>query len=455
MVSLKTIMSALALCSLLTMVTMMRVENIFLSTSSSSLSPSPARLHLERGTRVARGDRNVSKDLIVNKPYVARKTRKPGRDGVDHSHVGLAPDPIDGMFHAWDAEHKSTTECFGARPFPSCIDQTSVDWFRDNVLLAVVTGAEGAFRVEVSQCTWLSHFPPENVFVFSDLVPHRGLNRTPHAWVQGTLPPSVIERDGDIFSEHVKEGYLKIVRRRGQGYSASWIVAQFRFAQALEHLDRVRAERAQHPSKTQFKWFMVADDDTIVHLPNLVKRLRQIDTSKEYYLSRKGWGGAGHLYTVTALAKMMAVLPKCVDKYFVRGFRASDDMLLKCASVAHLFVQKEDTMSHCPASHLGKANLLSESQATFHGKKDFYPPLLLTTWRVSLYYYASYCKDDRAAELAVYYSACAFGSCKQQGCTKEKNDEMIARWRTLSRDNNITLLPFAAEKVGVFQVPDV
>lgn len=372
------------------------------------------------------------------------KKRKLGRDGVDHSHVGMTRDPEDGMMHAWAANHATAHECYGSRPMPSCIDDAAVQWFRDNVLMAIVTGSEGAFRVEVSQCTWLSHFPVENVIILSDLVPSSGKNRTPHEWVRGKLPPTVYEDNGDIFSPYVKDGYVRIVRKRGQGYSASWIVAQFRFAQAVEHMAAVANERR---GRAHYKWYMIADDDTIVQLPNLVRRLQQIDESKPYYLSRKGWGGAGHVYSHAAFAKLEATLPKCVDKYFVRSFRASDDMLLKCAHMAALHCQMEDTMSHCPASHLGEDNLLSPRQATFHGKKDFYPPVLLTSWRVSLYYYAAYCKHADAAKAAVYYSACAFGSCKQSGCTKEKNEQMVQSWHRVSQNNTATVLPF--EVVGL------
>lgn len=363
---------------------------------------------------------------------------------MDHSHIGLAPDPLDGMLHAWPVG--SPHACHGASPSDSCIDHDAVEWFRDNVLLAIVTGSEGAFRVEVSQCSWLSHFPVENVFVFSDKIPLAGHNRTPHEWVAGVLPKTVFEAHGDIFSPHVKEGYVKVVRKRGQGYSASWIVAQFRFSQAVEHLHTVAAQRKAKEGKA-YKWFMIGDDDTIIQLSNLVKRIRAVDTTKPYYFSRKGWGGAGHIYTRAALDKLIDVMPQCVDKYFIRSFRASDDMLLKCAGMAKLHNQMESTMSHCPASHLGADALLSPHQATFHGKKDFYPPILLTTWRVSLYYYASYCKSRKAAELATYYSACAFGSCKHHGCSKEKNIQMLAKWHTLSKNNSLVELPFAAEGV--------
>jgi hypothetical protein len=92
--------------------------------------------------------------------------------------------------------------------------------------------------------------------------------------------------------------------------------------------------------------------------------------------------------------------------------------------------------------------MLSESQTTFHGKKDFYPPVLLTSWRVGLYYYATYCKDRRAAELAVFYSACAFGSCKQVGCTKEKNVAMLEKWTQLSNNSAASILPFTESGIS-------
>ena len=392
------------------------------------------------------------------------KKRVEGRDGVDHSHVGLERDPVDGMHHAWATN--DTHKCYGSVANSSCAKQSSIEWFRENVLMSIITGSEGAFRVEVSQCTWLSHFPPENVFVFSDLVSESHLSRTPHEWVCGKLPPTVYEKDGDIFSPFIPKGYVREVRKAGQGYSAAWIVAQFRFSQALEHMHAVNslrlaaaASRRAASSKKQqkdevgsgggYKWFMIADDDTIVNLDALVNRLQQLDpVAVPWYLSRKGWGGGGHIFSSSALSALIKVLPGCVESYFVKGFRASDAMLLKCAGRAKLYTQLEDTMTHCPASHLGEQGLLSPRQMTFHGKKDFYPPVLLTTWRVGLYYYASYCKNKKAAELAVYYSACAFGSCKQHGCTKEKNAAVIDQWHTVSRNNTILSLPFADH--GIF-----
>ncbi len=374
------------------------------------------------------------------------KKRVEGRDGVDHSHVGMERDPVDGMHHAWSLN--DTKRCFGSLPHTSCVKPASIEWFRRHVLLSIITGSEGAFRVEVSQCTWLSHFPVENVFVFSDLVSPPAQTRTPHEWVCGKLPPMVFEKDGDIFSPFIPKGYVREVRRAGQGYSAAWIVAQFRFSQALEHMHSVNEARQKAGGGAGYKWFMIADDDTIVNLDALVDRLQQLNAEAvPWYLSRKGWGGGGHIYSSTALAAIVKVLPGCVESYFVKGFRASDAMLLKCAGRAKLHTQMEETMSHCPASHLGAGTLLSPRHMTFHGKKDFYPPVLLTTWRVALYYYASYCKQSKAAELAVYYSACAFGSCKQHGCTKEKNAQVIERWHMLSHNNTITQLPFVEQGV--------
>jgi hypothetical protein len=100
-------------------------------------------------------------------------------------------------------------------------------------------------------------------------------------------------------------------------------------------------------------------------------------------------------------------------------------------------------------THPGAPILLSEKQTTFHGKKDFSPPpqVLLTTWRVGLYYYASYCKSRRAADLATFYSACAFGSCKQAGCTKQKNEWMLRQWWNVSKNSTVRVLPFAPEGV--------
>eukprot|EP00388_Colpodella_angusta_P007320 GDKJ01020808.1.p1 GENE.GDKJ01020808.1~~GDKJ01020808.1.p1 ORF type:complete len:209 (+),score=10.66 GDKJ01020808.1:50-628(+) len=187
---------------------------------------------------------------------------------------------------------------------------------------------------------------------------------------------------------------------------------------------------------------MIIDDDTIINLNNLVTRLKQVSNpSIPWYLSRKGWGGAGHIYNLLALSKMKEALPKCMETYMLKSFRASDAMLLKCAGVAKLATQKEQTMSHCPASNLGAKGMISNSQVSFHGKKDFYPPVLLATWRVHLYYLATYCRDPKAGELAAEWSACAFGSCKQHGCTKEKNALMKSRWKEVSQNGSSKTIP--------------
>lgn len=417
------------------------------SSPSSFIAEKGLQYHNASSTEAATSNRESSsrKGPRVNKNNNKVPSRKGGRDGADDSHKGLVRDPLDGMLHAWEVD--APTRCFGAAPRPECVDPTSIEWFREHVLLAIVSGAEGAFRVEVSSCSWLAHFPIENVFVFSDLVPIDGqTNRTAHTWVKGVLPVGVTEKDGDLVSVHVPNGYVQEVRKRGQGYSASWIVAQFRFTQAVEHLYQVALSREKTLNrKLPYDWFLVIDDDTILQLPNLVKRLQQVKVHEPFYLSRKGWGGAGHAYTRRAMEQLIAVLPVCVDKYFIRSFRASDDMLLRCAYKAKLHCQKEASMSHCPASHVGVEYLLSPSQVSVHGKKDFYPPVQLTTWRVSLYYYAFYCRWRSAAEAAVYYSACAFGSCKQSGCTKEKNAQVLNKWARLSENNTVSILPF--EKV--------
>ena len=207
--------------------------------------------------------------------------------------------------------------------------------------------------------------------------------------------------------------------------------------------DKNALRRAAAAASLDYKWFVVIDDDTIVNINHLVARLQQVSSNPNipWYLSRKGWGGAGHAFNSLALSKLRAILPQCLESYMLRSFRASDAMLLKCAGAAKLTLQKEQTMSHCPASNLGPKGMSSRTQATFHGKKDFYPPVLLTTWRVYLYYIATYCLDEGAAELAAEWSACAYGSCKASGCTKEKDAAMRKKWLALTDNGTAKTVP--------------
>jgi hypothetical protein len=357
-------------------------------------------------------------------------TRKPGREKVDHSHHGLVPD-AEGVNHAWSAT--DADRCHGAKPIASCVSNSTLRYLSDHVLLAIITGREDTFRVEVSQCTWLHHFPASNAYVVTDVVP--SVPMTPQRWLEGKLPPDVIERDGDLFSPHVKKGYVKAVRSAGQGYSAAWIIAQFRFPWALSHM----AERFQKDPK--LRWALLVDDDTLVNLDHLVKRLAMLDHAEPWYLSRKGWGGAGHVYSREAMSRVSAGMGECVDRWMIRQFRASDAMLLKCAGHLKLKMTLEPTMSHCPASHL-RERILDKDLATLHAKKDMYPPVLLATWRSALYYYASLCRSRAAADLAIEYSACAFGSCKSAHCDKAADEEKRRKWLVLSRNETLHVLPF-------------
>jgi hypothetical protein len=364
-------------------------------------------------------------------------SRKPGKGNVDWSHMGLVPSS-EGINHAWEATDPN--RCHGARAYAQCVSRDTIEYLRKNVLMAIVTGREDTFRVEVSQCTWLSHFPTENAYVFSDVVPEAP--RTPQQWVRGDLPAGVVERDGDLFSDHIAKGYVKAVRSAGQGYSASWIVAQFRFPQALQ----VLADRMQRESDLQ--WALLIDDDTVVNFDALVKRLKELDPKEPHYLSRKGWGGAGHLYSREAMQRVHARISECIDKWMVRQFKASDAMLLKCADHLRLKQHLEATMTHCPASHLREAGLMNKNLATLHAKKDMYPPILLATWRSALYYLASSCQSAAAASLAVEFSACAFGSCKSAHCTKAHDDERLQKWTSLSRNNTLHTLPLPVVNAG-------
>lgn len=364
----------------------------------------------------------------ARRPKHPAPTRKGGRDGVDHSHLGLTAS-AEGVNHAWP---KLENACHGAHPLPSCVANKSLAWFKKHVLLAIVTGREDTFRVEVSQCTWLAHAPPDNVYVVTDVAP--SVPRTPHHWVAATLPKDIEERDGDLFSPYVKKGYVRAVRSAGQGYSASWIVAQFRFPFALQ----LMAKRFdEDPS---LKWALLADDDTIVNFDNLVQRVSKMDEGMPWYLSRKGWGGAGHLYSRAAMARVHAQMHECVDKWMIRQFRASDTMLLKCASHLKLKAHLEGTMSHCPASHL-RERIADKQLMTLHAKKDMYPPVLLATWRMALYYHAALCHTPGAKDLAVEFSACAYGSCKSNGCDKEADRRRMVKWVRMSKNGTLARLP--------------
>ena len=374
-----------------------------------------------------------------------KRTMKGGRDGPDDSHAGMAPDPVDHMYHAW--QPADTHKCLGTANDPSCESPSAAEWFKSNMLLAIISGREGAFRVEVSHCTWLRHLAPENVFVFSDVVPDETRNFTPYTWVPMVLPPGVsVTDDGDYVSKYIPNGYVQQVRASGQGYSAAWIGAQFRFFQALTHMSNISISRGIGGAHAH-KWFMIADDDTMVNINHLSDRLQHSSftsakgLSTPWYLSKKGWGGAGHIYNAEAMRRMIGVIDVCTERYLVKGFRASDAALLKCSGVAKLHAHKEDTMSHCPASHLGEGVMASPTQTTFHLKKDFYPPVALVSWKLMLYYRASYCHDRRAAKLAVEFSTCAFGNCKRAGCTKEKNAKLAEEWRALYPNSSIPTLP--------------
>ena len=355
--------------------------------------------------------------------------------GKDDSYAGLKPS-LEGVIHAFTSDD---TPCLGAGPVAGCVANITWEYLRKHVRLGVVTGRRGVFRVEVSQCTWLSHFPPETVSVFSDVVPAKP--RTPHQWVALGLPPGVTERHCDLYSQHITKGYHRTVKSNGQGYSVSWIKAQFRFLQGLQHLGDIMF--AADGSGADVKWALLIDDDTIVSPDRLVKRLKALDIAKPWYLSRRGWGGAGHFYSREAMRRVHANASQCVDRWMVRQFRASDTTLLKCGHHLRLNVQMEESMSHCPASTL-RQRLLDPRLASMHGKKDFYPPPLLAVWRTALYYLAAVCDSPFAKDAAVEYSACTYGaSCKTPGCDKEKDKRTAAKWAALSQNNTIKVLPLA------------
>lgn len=392
-------------------------------------------------------------------PRAAAKLRtlRPGRD-KDESILASGADSDSGVRHAWPLHALEPVRCHGARMLPTCAHATSSDYVNRKVRLSIITGRMGAFRVEVSSCTWLSHFPTSSITVFSDATPSTR-RVMPHRWVAGALPQNVTEVDGDLFSPFIKKGYLRAVRSAGQGYSGAWIVAQFRFIQAIEFMARRAGILPPHyqpifdaePESTEYDrdadWFVVIDDDTVLQIDALAARLQQASLaprSRLVYLSQGGWGGAGHIFSRAALTKLTSVLHECVNRWMVRQFKASDAMLVKCSALARLEKISDPGLSHCPASHMREQGLLNPQQISLHAKKDFYPPVLLATWRLSLYYYAMYCKNKEAAELATWYSGCAFGSCKHVDCSKDHDKARHLKWLELSHNETLLRLPFPA-----------
>jgi hypothetical protein len=375
-----------------------------------------------------------------------RPTRKGGRDGADASHGDIPLHPESHVRHAWGVVENQTIKCHGT--LPECWSADSRAYVASSVLLGIVTGSEDAFRVELSQCSWLRAFPEANVLVFTDQLPLPA-PRTPHEWIACKLPQGMMERDGDFFSEYIPKGYVDSIRRAGQGYSAAWVLAQTRFYCGLAEL----ATRMQRTPSLQ--WAMLIDDDTIVNTDALVRRISKIDSKVPFYFSRTGWGGAGHLYTRAAMEQVRVGLSDCVERWALRQFRASDAMLLKCAHHLKLRVQKEATMSHCPASTSIDA-LRNPMQVTMHGKKDFYPapapaphPMLMAAWRLGLYYLAMYCRTPGAAEAAFEWSACTYGSsCRRDGCNKELDAARAVAWRNFSHADSLLKLPFDQVIVG-------
>lgn len=423
-----------------------------LSTESSSILLGVANLRTPFTESSSHGKPKVS---------AIRPSRKSGRD-LDLSVMGLSADPESGINHAWGISNKSA--CHGLRANGSCVPPTVMPWLRRHALLAIITGSEGSFRVDVSDCTWLVHVPKETVSVFTDVLPSAS-RWASKRWVAGLLPVGVWERDGDVFSAYVKKGYLNAVRRAGQGYSVSWIVAQFRFLQAVDDLMRQAGyppredafqRGAAHPTgptlrpaNTATDWVVLGDDDTVFHATGLVARLQALDPERPFYLSQQGWGGAGHIFSRGALKRLQPVLAQCIDRWMVRQFRASDAMMVKCAELAKLERVKDVTMSHCPASNVREAGLLQPSRVSLHAKKDFYPPVLLATWRLGLYYQALYCRDEVAARWATWFSGCAFGSCKFPGCEKAHDLERQRHWNDLAA--NVTRVAHMGD--GVLRLP--
>lgn len=362
--------------------------------------------------------------------------------------------------HAWGMyEENAALRCHGTQFIPDCTSRAAFEYAAKHILFVIVTGGAATYRVEVSQCTWLGKLPADNIYVITDRLP-TPRPRTPHHWLRAELPAGMRHRGdtGDFESDFMTKGYVHAVRKAGQGYNAGWILAQTRFTYGLKYAANVavatnsgsnagnqsgsRSSSSSTSSGKHIKWIMLIDDDTIVQLDHLVERVRHIDENQHpWYFSRRGWGGAGHLYGKKAIEILHDRLHECEHKYFVRQFRASDAMLLKCAGHLKLRDQMEHTMSHCPAATRPE-NVENPHQVTMHGKKDFYPPVLKATWRVSLYYLAMYCKSPKAVKDVVKWSACTYGaSCKRATCDKVVDQRRERLWDEFSHNNTLRMLP--------------
>eukprot|EP00759_Apiculatamorpha_spiralis_P028547 PhF_6_TR31130/c0_g1_i1/m.45571 len=275
---------------------------------------------------------------------------------------------------------------------------SSIDWIKANVRIAVITGSfDGFFRVDLAQCTWLSHVPSDRYAVYTDKA--NTSDGRPGEWVEGVLPPGV------KFSKE---------QLSAKGYNINWIKAQYRFLQALQDL--------VHSTPTP-EWTIVVDDDTFINLDTMVKLLKRYSaksSTSPLYVGDHGWGGAGHFFNKAAGAVLRKSLGACIEKHMIKSFKASDVTLKKCVAELGINTEWERLVSHCQANFL-RERMLEGTQVSYHLKREMDltldPRRGLAVWRLRLYYQVVYLKNYTTAyKLLLQVGACAYGSCKNGKC---------------------------------------
>lgn len=143
------------------------------------------------------------------------------------------------------------------------------DYLQRHVLLAVITGDfDRYYRLDAAECTWLAHFPSEQLVVVTNRLSSRDGRRG--EWVEGTEPANL---NYSLFDW----------KRKMFGYPVGWIPAQFRF------YDGFRRVLSRAAEETNVKWVIVLDDDTFLNLNNIVAMLHEYDLRNLYELAVPEW----------------------------------------------------------------------------------------------------------------------------------------------------------------------
>ncbi|KAL6067623.1 N-acetylgalactosaminide beta-1,3-galactosyltransferase, variant 3 [Balamuthia mandrillaris] len=145
----------------------------------------------------------------------------------------------------------------------------------DDILILVFTGRNTRDRLHALLDTWLRHVPPTSFMVYSD--------------EDNTFFPNVVNVGGvqedHFMSTKVPNGILDAWRR--------------------------------FPSK---KWFYKVDDDTFVHVHNLVKALNQYNWTDVQYIGHRMEidefvdcnGGAGYVFSRRLMEEFMPLYERCM-----------------------------------------------------------------------------------------------------------------------------------------------